>query len=290
MDAYTSLTESLSAREVALLFWVLAFTVWALTRSQVRRSALRVLGAFLQLKVLLPVAGLALYVSFAVFALAKIGLWDVPLLKDTVLWLLGGVATLVATGTAAEASPMLRTLATDVLKWTVLLEFVLNFYSLPLWAELITIPLLAVAVAVKAYAEYKPEYHSVIKPINGCLLLYGLLIIAVTVWSISSHASELLSADSLRSFMLPIALALGTLPYFYGFVLVAKYELAFLRLRWLVEDAALRSLAKRRLMLRFHVRLNALERWLNSVGVQQAATRAEVEQLLNAGQQPRRAA
>jgi hypothetical protein len=284
MDAYASLTESLSAREVALLFWALAFTLWALSRAQVRRSALNVLRAFLRPKVLLPVVGLALYVSLAVFALAKIGLWDVTLLKDTVLWLLGGVAALMAAGTAAEASSMLRTLATDVLKWTVLVEFVLNFYSLSLWAELVTIPLLAVAVAVKTYAEHKPEYHSAIKPVNGCLLLYGLLIIAVTVWSISSDASELLSADSRRAFVLPIALALGTLPYFYGFVLVVKYELAFLRLRWLVEDAALRSLAKRRLMLRFHVRLDALERWLNSVGAQRASTSADVEQLLNAGQ------
>lgn len=291
MSDSAGLFEVLSPREFALLVWTLAFAAWALAKAGVRRAAAGVVRAFVQPKILLSVLGLWLNASLIIYSLDSVGLWDRSLAKDAVLWLLGGIGALVAAGTATQASVALADLAKGTLKWTVVVEFVLNFYSLPLWAELVTLPIVAIAVAARTYAEYHAEHRAVIKPIDGCLALYALLIVGATVWHFRSRSGEFLSIGSLEAFLLPIALALGTMPFLYAFVLVLKYELAFLRLRWLVVDNDLQRFAKRALVKKFNIRLRALESWLNGVSAAyQATTRGEVLEILSSRGGGRRAA
>lgn len=274
--------EIFTARELATLVWGVLALVWAVRQPKIRNSLVNLLRAFFKVKILSPILLLSAYVAVVVLALRRVGFWDLSVLKDTITWFIGaGVVTLLAAGTAKDASGGFRSIVAEIFTVAVVVEFLANLYSFPLWAELLALPIVVMAVGVRVLADYRTNLDVLKKPLDWFVALYGLAVLGVSLFGVFNALDDFLTVGTLRAFLLPILLSVAALPYLYMFLLVMQYELSFLRLRWTIDDPKLRSFAKRRLLQKFHFRLGALQRWQAARGLRSAATKAEFLELLH---------
>jgi len=130
-----------NTREIAIGIWVTLFFVWALTQPSIRESLSKVLFILTKKVILIPLALMAGYIGFMVWGLNKLGLWEVSQLKNTILWS-GSVAfvSLIRLNDIANNPDYFKTTLKDNLRLITILEFVVGFYTFPLWSELLLVP------------------------------------------------------------------------------------------------------------------------------------------------------
>src|SRR5688572_25978339 len=79
----------LNNREISACFWLLVFLIWALSRQSVRHHASSLVRMLLRPPLLWIILSFLVYVCLLVATLYFIGFWEMFLLKDTFIWLLG---------------------------------------------------------------------------------------------------------------------------------------------------------------------------------------------------------
>lgn len=255
--------DMLNNREKALAIWLLIFIAWALFRRDVRNSFLNFLKVLFEIKIVVMLASVIIYVGLAVLALYTIGFWKITLIKDTVLWFLGtAVVLFVNVNKASRDERYFRSILLDNLKFTAVLEFVVNLYAFDLWIELILVPALFLVVAMYTVAGTKKEYAIVKKIFGFVLSMYGLFLIAVTFVDIFNNPQGLATPDNLRVFTLPILLTLMYIPFLYFWALLMAYEVLFVRVDILVrDDKATAKFAKRQIFALCGLNLLRLNRF-----------------------------
>lgn len=279
--------ELFTDRELAALLWCLVALAWAMSKPKIRSSLANLLRSFFKLKVLSVNLGLCIYIVVLVLALRRVHLWDISLLKDTLLWIAGGgIVTLLSVGTAEDPSAGFRRVAAEIFTVAVAIEFLANLYSFPLWAEVLALPTLVLAVGMRTLADYQSDFDILKKPLDWLVAIYGLAVLGISLHGLFTELHAFLTLATLRAFLLPIVLSAVALPYFYLVLLVMQYEMAFLRLRWTIDDPKLRSFAKRALLRKFHFRLSTLQKWQLALGMRSVETKAEFLQLLHRAPSP----
>lgn len=237
------LVESLNTREIAIVLWGFVFFVWALTIRSVRTSMLGVVKAFLHKKVLLVFGAMLAYVWLVVLAFYRIGFWDLSALKDTCLWV-GGVAFVMIMNfyEAGKNEAFFRQQVINGLKFTVLMEFVVNLYTFPLAVELVFVPFAALLGGLMAVSETKSEYKSVKTILEWTAGLVGLAIIGLTINQIVDGFEGFATIRNLRDFLLPFLLTLVYLPFVYFVAVFASYEGMYVRLKFKTPTLATYSI------------------------------------------------
>jgi len=110
---------------------------------------------------------------------------------------------------------------------SVVVEFMSNLYTFPLWIEVIVLPVLTMLITLKYLAQRVPNGKTV-ERLFGCLVGFGgWLILAYLCMAIYQHSQKLLAYDSLRQFSLPFILTAISAPVFYLIALYARYESLF---------------------------------------------------------------
>src|SRR5262245_31441605 len=138
-----SISSVLNNREIATAIWLIIALLWALSISGVRRSIRDLLKTFLNVKIVVPFVAMLVYIFLMVTVFKKIGFWDVSATKDTILWTLGSAfATFFNLNKVSEDEHYFKNVILDNIKFILILEFILNFYSFSLAIELALIPII----------------------------------------------------------------------------------------------------------------------------------------------------
>ena len=125
-------------------------------------------------------------------------------LKATIYWFVGTGVVLVGNAVTDTASrrALLARVARRVIAATILIEFIVNVYALPLAYELGLIPIALVLLGLQVVAQQNASLDPrVLKAINGMLMLVGLIYLAYFS-SDRSETSTVSSPGTLRSFLL----------------------------------------------------------------------------------------
>jgi hypothetical protein len=129
---------------MALLLWVLALTCCALlygpARAVVRQVARQMFGR----KILIMVMFTAFYFVAVVRLAGQVGLWSGELLATTLIWVipsLWGVGMRALSATKEER--FFRRALRGLVGGAVVIEFLVNAETFPLWWELIQLPIIA---------------------------------------------------------------------------------------------------------------------------------------------------
>jgi hypothetical protein len=218
-------------RELAILVWLLALLVWALTKPEIRASLMGVLASALHPKIVGPLLGLAVYVVSVCVLAAGVGFWTASLIKETIIWF--AISGLILFGNftkVMQGRALLTRKALLALLAAVLVEFYMNLVVMPLWAELILQPFIAVLMMTLVVAERKPEFESAKKVLNGLLGVIGWGMVVFVTAQIISRWDEIAGVESLRELALPIWLTMAVVPIVYLIAAMAAYETAFLRI------------------------------------------------------------
>src|SRR5690606_29830316 len=154
--------ELFNTREIAVGMWLSTLLVLGLSKDKIRSAMFGVIGAFCQKKLLIVLTLMTGYIGLIVYGLAQLGLWDFSQTKNTLLWA-STVApvSLFRVPAMAEDEDYFKKALVDNFKVIAVFEFVVTFYTFPLWIELIVIPVSAFLVMVQAYSERKSEYKVV---------------------------------------------------------------------------------------------------------------------------------
>lgn len=247
-------------REIATAFWLFLFAVWALSQPAIRKSVGHLLRAFLNPKILVCVGAMLGYTAGGIAILSALGFWHVDMVKDTVIWFcFSGFVMVMDFETSKDNDPVFKTILIDNLKVLILIEFIINTYTMPLIAELVFVPFVTLLVMMDAFAKTDKEYDSVAR-LTGCIIpVIGFLIFGYAIWAAISAFRNLGTLDTVRSVAFPPLMSLLFAPFVYFLVLATTYENTFIRLR--IGPDKTRDVvryAKRRIFFRHGLKLGSL--------------------------------
>ncbi len=263
MDIFDNYMGLFNAREMALIIWLLIFFVWAILKKKIRDSFSNVGKAFFKKKVLFIFIVIIIYVGSVVFSLAKIGIWQTTLIKDTIIWFSGTAFILMMNANkAAQEKRYFKKLLEDNLKLNLIVEFIMNLYSFNLLIELILVPFLFVIIAMSAYVEIKKDYLAVKKMTNFILSIISIFIIMYAFIKIIGDFRGFLSSENMRAFVLPPLLTFAYIPFLYIFALLITYENIFFRIAYFIKDSkSLSKNVKWKIFRLCHLNLNIQNRF-----------------------------
>lgn len=261
----------LSNREWALLFWGAVFLVWILSRSSTRSSGAGVLRTAFNRKILVPFLVMIAWVGLEVWLATKIVHWNADLSKGVVVWFVTAGALLFGGFSEASENPrFFLSKAVEILAWPALIEFYLELYHLPILAEILLQPFVALLVVVPIVAAGDKKLRSA----KGCsetlLALVGLALLAyVTVQTICGWEA-IDKSDLFLEFALPVGLTVGVLPFIFFLAVYAAYEMVIIRMEFRADIGHVRRVRNRLIVvLSLGVRLQEISRishyWLGQV-------------------------
>ncbi len=224
-------------RELSIIIWMIIILSWLFSGSEVRRSFYAVIKSFFQKKIFYSVVAMIVYVAFIVYAMYKVGYWDTSMLKETLLWFLGGGFILhLNVNKINNDERFFKKFIIDTIKIAVLIEFIVNFYSFSLFVELILVPVLFIIGGVKAMAEGHHEYKDnekytvTRKFLNTTLSIVGYVLLFYFIFKITQDFEKFSNIQTLKVFFLPVFLSLSCLPIMYAMALIMLYETLFIQL------------------------------------------------------------
>ncbi len=230
-----------SGRELATLAWVLILLIWVLHKKETRKAILQVLKSATK-KSLLAVQVLFIdYVALSVYLLWHFGFWEFSLLKDTILWTFGfAYVLLVSINNIKEYSDFTGILK-NAIKWTIIIEFLVAFYSFSFAVEFfILIPVLTLLAVVQAFTDVKKEHQTVYELSKQVSAIISISIFCIIIYKTFNSLDFLLTISNLKAFILPIILTFLFFPFIYLLKLFMVYENLFGRLNVFVRDKELR--------------------------------------------------
>jgi len=271
-------------REIATAFWFLLFAVWALSKPTVRKSVGHLLLTFGNRKLLACVGAMLAYTAALVASLSALGFWHTGMLKDTVIWFFfSGFVLVMDFVTSKDNEPVFKKILFDNVKVLIVIQFIINTYTMPLIGELVFVPFVTLLFVMDALAKTDTQYDSGAR-LTGCVIsIIGFLIFGYAIWCAVSDFRNLGSMDTFRSIAFPLLMSLLFAPFVYFVVLASTYENIFVRLRIGPEKTRdVIRYAKRRILFRYGLRLSRLREFSKrfSLELMRIQTVEDVDRLL----------
>lgn len=218
-------------REKALIIWIVIGTVIVLANKAFRPSALAVLKAFFARKIVTVLLIMLTYIALVVFVAYRVHLWNVLLLKDTIVWVVGTAFIMFANyERVANESHFFKNVLLDNVKLAVFVQFIINWYVFNLVVELILVPILFFLAAMLAFASTKKEYKPVTNLMQFLLATYGIFLLIYALVQMVYNFNNFATLYTLKDFLLSPLLTLSFLPFVYFLALYATYEALFTRM------------------------------------------------------------
>lgn len=206
----------LNTRELAMVIWAGALFVLCCAYRPTRQMLGPVARSVARPKILTIVALVAAYIFGVVYVASRLGLWDLDLLGPTLVW---SVPALLGVGfSALEATKQeeyFKYAVRGLLSGAVLLEFLVNFETFPLWWELFQLPVVTLVAVMVVVAGGSPEHAPARSLMQALLGLAGLGLLCAAVVSLVGNWGKYDVGDFLRSFGVGLWLPLSTLPLVY---------------------------------------------------------------------------
>lgn len=255
--------QQFNTREIAIICWLFVLILWAFSQKNIRNSLFGVLKSLFQRKILSVIIVAIIYTGLTVLLLAKIGIWEWILLKDTIYWFIAVAFVLMMnTNKATQEKGFFIKILKDNLKIILLLEFILTLYTFNLIAEIVLVPILVFIGAMSAVSELKKEYLPVKKLFDFVLSLIGIFFIIFALGKVFGDFQNIITSQNLKTLILPPLLTIAFIPFIYFFALIMAYETLFVRLSiFNKNDPDLIKFTKRKIILICNLNLSKLNRF-----------------------------
>lgn len=283
------LTNMPDNRDFATWFWLAVALSFILSSATLRAGVAQILRLFFGPVLLVPVLIMNAYIVLEVWLGARLGLWNVGLIKHTLLWVAGSAGVLFFTAPRASRDPQFfRKTVFATITVSTIVQFFMNVKVLSLPMELALQPFLAFLVLMVAVAETRAEFRRVKTIVEAFLAIVGLALCAFVVRQIYAEWPKLDRPQLLREFLLPLWLTVGILPFLYALSLFIAYDAAIRGINWATVDRRRRWRARLALVSKLHIRHRDVQaftwKWAQEVAAAPhlAAARDVIERYLDA--------
>ncbi len=267
----------LSNREVALLLWIGIGLVWRRFSNFKRYGRTYEPDDFFFLRKFNPVAivWIILALHLAVTGvLANAGFWDIGALRISVVWfLITWRTTIPWLYTPRSEAIAAESCVIGYLMALAAYQVGVNFCPLPLWGEMIALPLLVVLAFFSTVSE-----RGLIK----WIWLLALLAIGLGRYHWHGNFGGVWAFRSWSEFMLAPVLAVTSIPVIYLLALWAMYRRVYDRMAYFVPLEADKKMHGRWLLANCHVNFSKLEAAfkVNAYALALTKSQAEMEELI----------
>jgi hypothetical protein len=260
--------NTFTTREIAVFIWLIVLIVWAMSSKTVRSSVFDLLKVFVDLKIIVPLASMVVYVLLIVFLLAKAGFWDNSMIKDTAYWVIGGAfVIMINAARAIEDRSYFKSILLENLRLVLIIEFIVNLHNFSIAIELILVPVVTFLIMLATVAASNKEYAQVKKVLEYIIGAIGLILIVYASYAVLVDLRAFATMANLRNILLTPILSAAFLPFMYLVVLWMIYENVFVRIDFLNQDRALVGFAKRKLFTTFWFSLKKVKAWSKQMGM-----------------------
>lgn len=281
-SAETKSLDIFNNREIAIGIWLFIAIVLASFSKSIRKifheSFPKLCKLFFSRWILIPLGLAAGYIVLVVLALQKVGFWNSELLKNTIFWCLSvPVVSMFRISETTGDKSYFQNAVKDIFKVVIVLEFLIAFYTFPLWVELLTVPVATVLIMMQVVAETKEAYKPAEKLLGYILSLFGISLFIYAIYKLLADFATFAQAETLTEFSLPVLLSLLFLPFLFIFAIFVNYDKEFRLLKLRIKDANLRHYAKRATLFGFHVRTSLLRRWIRNIQFKTPSSRSQID-------------
>jgi hypothetical protein len=229
--------DVLNSREEAALLWMLALIGYATVKGgrSVTSSFGDVVRAVFQAKLLLVFGSAALYCVGLVLLARWAGLWHTTASKETVYWFLTGGVVLVgrAVTHAKPSDPgFYKNLLRQAVRFTILIEFLVNLYVFPFVIELILMPIILLFVGLQVVAAYDSAHAPVRKVIDGVVATIGFVLLVYAAVAATRDPSGLFTRENAETLLIAPALTFAFVPLLWAWGWISRREQENLRRRF----------------------------------------------------------
>lgn len=250
--------DSLSTRELAVVIWITIYLIFGLFAKNIRRSIFEILSVLFAWKILVSLFIFFINTAFFVFILYKIAVWHISMLKDTIIWTLGfGLIALVNTNRATDSMYYKKVLI-DTMKLTIVVEFIVNFFTFSLLKELILVPIIVLAAMMRAIASMDQKNKNVESFMKYLLSSISVFVFSISLYRTIQQYTDLFTFDNLKNLLLPIYLTITFLPFMYFFSLFIKYEDLWVRLKFIMPNKKHRNRIKYGILIAANLNIDKL--------------------------------
>lgn len=232
--------NSFSTREIAVIIWVVVALLYVVRNAQVRKSFSVLFKQLFKKYFIIIFIIFGIYVASQMYLLQRLGVWNSLLIKDLIIWVFTfGLVSIVNINSLSKELHFVKSIIRDTLKLIVVVEFIVNFYTFPIYIELFFVPLMIIIYGMLAYSEVDNKYKPVQNFLNAILTVIGFGLIVYLIRTLILDYESLLSQTNLALFLLPIYLSITFIPFLYIFALYIVYEELIVVMRHVLKDKEL---------------------------------------------------
>lgn len=229
MNFWTDIQAIFNNREIALLFWI-ALIVMAVLLSKLRKSLVPIFKILTGKMFLIIFSLIGAYLYGIILLLKNLEVWQISNLKDVLFWLFSVGLILVFKINEAKSNAYFKGIFLSAIKWTIVLEFIVNLYSFSLLTEIIILPVLVFLAMKQAFAEMDEKHKMVSKFLQNVIAVAGLLIFSFSLYKTLINFDAVLTFQNLVVFLLPSTITVLFIPFVYFLALYSTYESYFIHL------------------------------------------------------------
>lgn len=272
-------------REKSIILWTTVILILILFNSAIRKSIWGVLKSFFVIKLQIPLIFMVIYVTSIVLFLSKINLWEMYMLKDTLVYGVGiGLALFFDFNKAIEGKKYFISKIKDVFRISVIIDFIINFYVFSFWQELIFFPIITFLYLLLVVSKTKKEFAIVTNLLTKLFGFIGLSLIVFAIYKIVTDYGSLFTINNLFIFLIPPVLTLLYLPVIYVIALVGRYEWLFKSIETLTRNhKRLSKYTKWRLFRKCLFNIDKLNKFYPTVArnLYQARSKKDIDKIFN---------
>ena len=226
-----SVFDVFSSREIASGIWIIIFSLIFLSKSKIRKSLLKVVQAATVKKIIIPVIVILVYTATLIIVTSWFSFWEWKYMKDVTFWVMFvGIPISFEATSIKENDHYFVDIVKNNLKFTVIVEFLLNTITFNILTELIILPILMFLILSEVIVATKDEHEKTKKVLSFTIAFMSFTIIVLTLKIAIENYITFKSLDLLISFSAPIILSLFFIPIAYIFAIYSEYELLFIKM------------------------------------------------------------
>lgn len=192
-----------------------------------------ILRIVLSPKILLPFLSLALYASGIVYGAFSLGIWDLEILKDTlILFMLLGFPLMYRAATSRNGILLIREETARTLRISTFVAFYLNLATLSIpWEIFIQLVLVVTTISVLVPTDGNRNLDQAKALMNRITVTIGIFYLFFTPFYLLKNWNSVDLPHSAMSLGMSFWFPLALLPYIYLISVYSSMELALIRLR-----------------------------------------------------------
>ena len=222
--------NSLSNREIAILFWMIVIFTVLIYFSKSSKAFLEVIKACFAKKLMYCYIVIAVYFFLMIQILNKTIFWETYLFKDFTIWLVGFAMVSFFSINKINTNSELIKRFLKIFSAMIIIDFVMNFFTFNLGWELIIIPVVSFIAILQYFAEINKEktgYEKVSSFLKWVLTIIGFSLLGYVIHKLYHNYNQILKINNVKSFLIPVILSVLYFPIILLFASVMKYENIF---------------------------------------------------------------